>query len=135
MTTQRPDRIQAGFTLIEVLVALVILAIALGAVIKVGGESAQTLQQLRADTAATVIAEDLCARLRLAAEAPPLGTKQSEIRIDGALWQVTQTVTAGMIPGVLRVHYRVLTPAPFVGQSSMVTYVYPPAVTSGVGAR
>lgn len=114
----------AGFTLLEVLVALVILAIALGAVIKVSGQSSEILQRLRADTAASVIAEDLCARLRLAGTIPPLGTKNSEIQIAGQTWQVTQTVSSGMIPGVVRVQYRVATPDPYEGQSSMATYLY-----------
>ncbi|MDA3876088.1 MAG: prepilin-type N-terminal cleavage/methylation domain-containing protein, partial [Halothiobacillus sp.] len=39
---------QVGFTLLEVLIALVILAIALGAVIKVSGQSGEILQRLRA---------------------------------------------------------------------------------------
>ena len=39
---------EQGFTLLEVLIALVILAIALAAVIKVSGQSAQTLDRLRA---------------------------------------------------------------------------------------
>jgi len=131
--TMRRSR-AAGFTLLEVLVALVVLAIALGAVIKVSGESGAILLRLRADTAATVIAEDLCARQRLAADVPPLGTQHSEIRIAGETWQVTQTVSAGAIPGVLRVEYRVLTPAPYAGQSSMVTYVYAPGSLSGGGS-
>jgi general secretion pathway protein I len=126
MTMQRSRVGQVGFTLLEVLIALVILAIALGAVIKVSGQSGEILQRLRADTAATVIAEDLCARLRLAADVPPLGTQNSEVRIAGKTWQVTQTVSAGMIPGVLRVQYRVATPAPYAGQSSMVIYLYAP---------
>lgn len=120
-----------GFTLLEVLVALVILAIALGAVIKVSGQSGEILQRLRADTAASVIAGDLCTRLRLAGTVPPLGTTSSEIRIDGHTWQVTQTVSTGMIPGVFRVQYRVDAPSPYDGQSSMATYLYAAGPASG----
>lgn len=124
-----------GFTLLEVLVALVILAIAMGAVIRVSGQSADILQRLRADTAANVIAEDLCARLHLAAAMPPLGTQSSEIRISGRTWLVTQTVSKGMIPGVFRVEYRVIAPPPSEGQSSMVTYLYAGGTTtSGVAS-
>ena len=70
MSVIRTVRSQRGFTLLEVLVALVILAIALAAVIKVSGQSAQMLDRLRADTAATLIAQDLCTRLQLAEQAP-----------------------------------------------------------------
>ncbi len=121
----RPAQSQ-GFTLLEVLVALVILAIALGAVIKVSGQSAQMLRSLRADTAATVIAEDLCARLQLAAVAPEVGTQNSVVVIEGQNWPVRQTVEAGQIPGVLKVSYFVKTPAPYEGQASIITYFYPP---------
>jgi general secretion pathway protein I len=115
-----------GFTLLEVLVALVILAIALGAVIKVSGQSAQALLQMRADTAATLMAEDLCARLQLAALAPDIGTQSRTVEIEGQRWPVQQTVEAGQIPGVLKVTYFVKTPAPFAGQASITTYFYPP---------
>lgn len=117
-------RASLGFTLLEVLIALVILAIALGAVIKVSGQSAQMLQRLRADTAATVIAQDLCARLQLAATAPAVGTQSSRIQIDGQSWRVRQSVSAGLLPGVLKIEYAVQTPDPFEGQASMVTYFY-----------
>lgn len=113
--------------MLEVLIALVVLAIALAAVIKVSGQSAQMLDRLRADTAATVIAEDLCTRLQLSAQAPELGTRQSQVEINGQSWRVRQTVSAGQVPGVFKVAYFVETPAPYAGQASIVTYFYPPA--------
>ncbi len=121
-TTKTPEQ---GFTLLEVLIALVVLAIALAAVIKVSGQSAAMLDRLRADTAATVIADDLCARLQLSAQAPESGTRQSVVMINGQPWRVRQTVSAGQVPGVLKVAYFVQTPAPYAGQASIVTYFYP----------
>lgn len=129
MSTVHATSSQRGFTLLEVLVALLILAIALAAIIKVSGQSAQLLDRLRADTAATFVAQDLCTRLQLAEEAPTLGTKTSDLMIDGQHWQVQQTVSAGQLPGVLKVTYLVHTPAPYEGQASIVTYFYPRTVT------
>lgn len=117
---------QHGFTLLEVLIALVVLALALGAVIRVSGQSAALLDRLRADTAATVAAEDLCTRLALAATAPTLGNSSQQIDIEGQAWPVKQQVEAAALTGVFAVTYFVETPAPFSGQASMLTYFYQP---------
>lgn len=117
---------QHGFTLLEVLIALVVLALALGAVIRVSGQSAALLDRLRADTAATVTAEDLCTRLALAATAPTLGSSTQPLDIEGQAWTVKQQVEAAAVTGVFAVTYFVETPAPFSGQASMLTYFYQP---------
>ena len=117
---------QHGFTLLEVLIALVVLALALGAVIRVSGQSAALLDRLRADTAATVTADDLCTRLVLAATTPTLGTSTQQLDIDGQAWTVKQKVDAAAVAGVFAVTYFVETPAPFTGQASMLTYFYQP---------
>ena len=117
---------ERGFTLLEVLIALVVLALALGAVIRVSGQSAALLDRLRADTAATVTADDLCTRLVLAATTPTLGTSTQQLDIDGQAWTVKQKVDAAAVAGVFAVTYFVETPAPFTGQASMLTYFYQP---------
>lgn len=124
-----------GFTLLEVLIALVVLAVALGAVIRVSGQSAALLDRLRADTAATVAAEDLCTRLALAATAPTLGSSTQQLDIEGQAWSVKQQVDAAAVTGVFAVTYFVETPAPFSGQASMLTYFYqPPGQGATTGA-
>jgi len=120
-----PDRSSIrGFTLIEVLVALVVLALALGAVIKVAGQSASVLNQLQGDTAAAVVAEDLCSRLRLADQRPDMGTRTSKVRIGDQDWQVTREVVAGGFPDVLQVTFRVRAPEPVDGRAQITTYLY-----------
>ncbi len=121
-----------GFTLLEVLIALVVLALALGAVIRVSGQSAALLDQLRADTAATVTAQDLATRLALAATVPTLGTTEQRVEIGGQSWTVTQQVDAAALSGVFAVQYRVIPPAPFAGQASILTYFYQPPGATGV---
>ncbi len=62
-----------GFTLIEVLVALVIVAIALGAGIKAAGALTTNAERLAEVSAAQWCAENLLTELRLTAQFPDIG--------------------------------------------------------------
>lgn len=62
-----------GFTLIEVLVALVIVAIALGAGIKAAGALANNAERLAQVSAAQWCAENLLTELRLTQQFPDIG--------------------------------------------------------------
>lgn len=64
---------QAGFTLIEVLVALVIVAIALGAGIKAAGALTQNAERMGEVSAAQWCAENLLTELRLTQQFPDIG--------------------------------------------------------------
>ncbi|NEX61356.1 type II secretion system minor pseudopilin GspI [Noviherbaspirillum galbum] len=72
----RMPRPQRGFTLLEVLVALVIVGTALGASLRAVGSLTQNSSALRAAMMATWSAENRLAQIRLAREFPPL-TKRS----------------------------------------------------------
>jgi general secretion pathway protein I len=63
----------SGFTLIEVLVALVIVAIALGAGIKAAGALADNADRLAQVSAAQWCAENLLTELRLTQQFPDIG--------------------------------------------------------------
>jgi general secretion pathway protein I len=63
----------AGFTLLEVLVALVIVGTALGASLRAIGSLTQNSSDLRASMMATWSAENRLAQIRLAHEWPELG--------------------------------------------------------------
>ena len=69
----RPPRQPAGFTLIEVLVALVIVAIALGAGIKAAGALANNAERLAEVSSAQWCAENLLTELRLTQQFPDIG--------------------------------------------------------------
>lgn len=58
MTSEHPARADAGFTLIEVLIAMVILAIGLLAVEALGIGAARTVQRARVQSAYTALATD-----------------------------------------------------------------------------
>lgn len=66
----------AGFTLLEVLVALVIVGTALGASLRAVGSLTQNSGDLRAAMMATWSAENRLTRIRLAQEWPAIGSRQ-----------------------------------------------------------
>jgi general secretion pathway protein I len=67
----------AGFTLLEVLVALVIVGTALGASLRAVGSLTQNSNGLRASMMATWSAENRLTQIRLGREWPPLGRRSS----------------------------------------------------------
>ncbi|MBS0309047.1 MAG: type II secretion system minor pseudopilin GspI [Proteobacteria bacterium] len=71
----RRDEASAGFTLLEVLVALVIVGTALGASLRAVGSLTQNSNGLRAAMMATWSAENRLAQIRLAREWPPFGKR------------------------------------------------------------
>lgn len=71
--SNHPD---AGFTLLEVLVALVIVGTALGASLRAVGSLTQNSSDLRASMMATWSAENRLAQIRLAHEWPALGQRR-----------------------------------------------------------
>jgi len=66
---------QRGFTLLEVLVAMVVVGTALGACLRAVGSLLQNGSALRASMMATWSAENRLAELRLAREFPALGQR------------------------------------------------------------
>jgi len=73
MNLAAPRRAASGFTLIEVLVALTIVAITLGAGIKAAGALTGNTQRLADVTAAQWCADNQLTGLRLSGLTPPIG--------------------------------------------------------------
>jgi general secretion pathway protein I len=69
-----------GFTLLEVLVALVIVGTALGASLRAVGSLTQNSNDLRASMMATWSAENRLSQIRLAQEWPPFGKRSFDCR-------------------------------------------------------
>lgn len=70
-----PQRRIAGFTLLEVLVALAIVGTALGASLRAVGSLTQNSTDLRASLMATWSAENRLSQIRVAVEWPQLGNR------------------------------------------------------------
>lgn len=97
---------QAGFTLIEVLVALAIIAVAMSAAVRVAGLMTQGNGLLRDKSLAMLAAQSRLAELRLEGRWNP-GVKQFECDQGRLKLRCEQTIVAGVTPGLLRVSVQV----------------------------
>ena len=86
--TRQPPRHDAarGFTFIEVLIALVVVALGLAAVAKQTGQSARTARIVQSKTLANWIALNKLTELRLIEGVPSAGTDSDEIEYAGRNW-------------------------------------------------
>jgi general secretion pathway protein I len=100
-------RTAGGFTLIEVLVALVIVAVGMAAVMGALTSSASTLSFLRDETFAQWVALNQIATLRLAWQAPPAGNSSGDTDYAGRSWHWRQEVVTTDVPGVVRIDVKV----------------------------
>ena len=96
-----------GFTLIEVLVALSILAVALLAGLKATGALSQQGQRQTLSLLGQICAENELVRLRLQHQLPALGRDQKECFQAGRLLQVHLDIQATPNPNFRRVDARV----------------------------
>ena len=98
----------AGFTLLEVLVALVIVGTALGASLRAVGSLTQNSSDLRASVMATWSAENRLAQIRLAHEWPALGQRRFDCPQDELYLICEENVLATPNPYFRRVEVSVL---------------------------
>jgi general secretion pathway protein I len=96
-----------GFTLIEVLVALAIVAVGVAAVLGALTSSANTVLYLREKTFAQWVGLNQIATLRLSGQLQQPGTSDGDTDFAGRSWHWRQEVTATEIPGVVRIDVKV----------------------------
>jgi len=101
----KPHALSAGrgFTLIEVLVALAIVAIGMSAVLSALSSSADTVSYLRDKTFAQWVALNKIATLRISGQQPPTGNSNGDTDYAGRSWHWRQAVVATEVPGVVRI--------------------------------
>lgn len=87
-----------GFTLVEVLVAVAIVAVVLAAGSRAGGALLNNAQRLSNVTLGQWCAENQLANLRLAKVFPDVGEANSECTELGSRFRLTQTVRASFNP-------------------------------------
>jgi len=96
-----------GFTLIEVLVALVIVALGMSALLESLGSAADTATWLRDKTFAQWIGFNQLETLRLSGQLPSDGTSDGELDYAGRHWRWRQIVSDLGFPGLFRIDVKV----------------------------
>lgn len=99
----RRTRGRRGFTLVEVLVAVAIVAVALGAGMRAAGALTDNAQRLAAVTAAQWCADNHLALMRLQRQFPGVGESNFECTQLGLTYQGKLTVVATPNPSFRRV--------------------------------
>jgi general secretion pathway protein I len=91
MKTSGINKHSAGFTLIEVMVALTIIAISLGALLNTSGTQASSVSYLKQKTLAHWVAVNELTQLRIAKEFPDIGDKKGSTTMANHDWYWVRT--------------------------------------------
>jgi general secretion pathway protein I len=97
----------AGFTLIEVLVALAVLSVALAAALGLVGQAINTHGALRDRTLALWVAQDRLRELQLRRDWPALAARTGTSTQGGREWQWREQVRATAMPQIRRIEIEV----------------------------
>jgi len=96
-----------GFTLIEVVIALAIAAISLGALTATMTQMVAGASSIQERTYASWIAQNRIAEMRLANALPEVSTNADEIVYGGLEWRVETTVTETGVENLFRIDVEV----------------------------
>ncbi|POZ62495.1 type II secretion system minor pseudopilin GspI [Chromobacterium alticapitis] len=101
---------QQGFTLFEVLVALAIIAVALGALLRATGLAADNAEGMELRMQANWEAQNQIAAMQALRQFPELGTQAGESKEDGQAWRWEREVGGTPNPNFRKVVVRILAP-------------------------
>ena len=102
-TTHSTQSRTRGFTLVEVLVALAIVAIGMAALLAALGSSADSATYQRDKTFAEWVALNRIEEVRLALQRPSKGKSEGETEMAGVKWKWGQEVLETEVKGILRI--------------------------------
>lgn len=92
-----------GFTLIEVMAALIIVSLGMMAVITAVSQTASNSAYLREKSVAHWVAMNRVTEMRLAPQAPATGESSGEVEMAGTRWRWSAQVTQTQIPSMRRI--------------------------------
>src|SRR5262249_51181359 len=104
-------RAARGFTLLEVLVALLVLALALLALMRTAAVEVDRFAALRQRTLAAWLAQDVLAETRLGSRLPANGKSDGTRRFGNSDWRWSMNVQATAVPTIRRIDVRVFAEA------------------------
>jgi general secretion pathway protein I len=122
-----------GFTLLEVLVALTIVALSLGALISTSGSHASSAGYLKQKTIAHWVAMNEITRLQVEKAWPGKGDSKGSTEMAGAEWYWTLTVKETEDEDSHQVEYRIyLDEDREYSLTRLIGYLSKPAATTGL---
>ena len=98
-----PRRLQTAFTLVEVLVAMFVVALGMGALMAALTASANATAHLREKSFAEWVALNRLSEVRLKGVVPATGKSDGEVEFAGTTWRWQQEITDPKIAGILRI--------------------------------
>lgn len=100
-------RLQDGFTLVEILVALLVVSVGLGAVLLSLNQTTYNATYLRDKTIASWVAENRLTELRLSPGTPEVDESTGDSEMAGIRWLWRQRVAETGVPNLLRIDIEV----------------------------
>lgn len=126
---------QSGFTLLEVLVALVIVALGLMAAFGQVNQTLTVSSRLRDKSLAHWVAVNEMTRLRLLAEFPPIGSRSDEVEMARTDWRYTINVVKTPLESLRRVEISVaFADRPDSVVTTLTGFIGRPQATAQAGA-
>ncbi|MEY4761397.1 MAG: hypothetical protein RLZZ200_1253 [Pseudomonadota bacterium] len=111
----RRSRQSRGFTLVEVLVAMFVVALGMGALMATLTSAADATAQLREKSFAEWVALNRVSEVRLKGTVPATGKSDGEVEFAGGTWRWQMEITDPKIAGILRIDVSVSNAADSTG--------------------
>lgn len=112
-----------GFTLLEVLAAMAVLAIALSAILAGMARYTDNAAYLNEKTMALLVAHNRLTEIELAPVWPGVGKSDGEMEMAGAKWHWDAEVTVTPDPGLRRIDIRVQSPGRHGNAATLSSFV------------